>query len=327
MKSVVFDEFGSPGKVLRVEERPVPEPGQGQVRVRMLLSPIHNHDLMIVTGHYGYKPSLPHVPGTEALGVVHKLGEGVSTLKVGQRVTGGASAAWAEYYLASAQSLVPLPDGIDDGTACQLVAMPMSAVRLLADLAVKPGDWIVQNAANGAVGKMLARFAAERGINVLNVVRREEAVTELVAEGIGNAVSSEHQDWQDRARALTQGAPVIRAIDSIGGRASDELMDLVAEGGRLVSFGALSGRPLQVTAENLLFKGATISAFWGAKPERKMTPAELGAARADLVRRAAEGKLVLPVAEVFPLERAAEAAEASNSRGRQGKIALRGGAA
>jgi len=293
----------------------------------MMLSPIHNHDLMIVTGHYGYKPSLPHVPGTEALGVVDKLGEGVSTLKVGQRVTSGASAAWAEYYLASAQSLVPLPDGIDDGTACQLVAMPMSAVRLLADLEVKPGDWIVQNAANGAVGKMLARFAAERGINVLNIVRREEAVTELVAEGIGNAVSSEHQDWQDRARALTQGAPVIRAIDSIGGRASDELMDLVAEGGRLVSFGALSGRPLQVTAENLLFKGATISAFWGAKPERKMTPAELGAARADLVRRAAEGKLVLPVAEVFPLERAAEAAEASNSRGRQGKIALRGGAA
>jgi len=293
----------------------------------MMLSPIHNHDLMIVTGHYGYKPSLPHVPGTEALGVVDKLGEGVSTLKVGQRVTGGASAAWAEYYLASEQSLVPLPDGIDDGTACQLVAMPMSAVRLLADLEVKPGDWIVQNAANGAVGKMLARFAAERGINVLNIVRREEAVTELAAEGIGNAVSSEHQDWQDRARALTQGAPVIRAIDSIGGRASDELMDLVAEGGRLVSFGALSGRPLQVTAENLLFKGATISAFWGAKPERKMTPAELGAARADLVRRAADGKLVLPVAEVFPLEQAAEAAEASNSRGRQGKIALRGSAA
>src|SRR5689334_15251739 len=170
MKAVVFDEFGSPRKVLRVEERPLPEPGPGQVRVKLVLSPIHNHDLMIVTGHYGYKPSLPHVPGTEALGVVDKLGEGVSTLKVGQRVTGGASAAWAEYYLASAQSLVPLPDGIDDGTACQLVAMPMSAVRLFADLEVKPGDWIVQNAANGAVGKMLARFAAERGINVLNIV-------------------------------------------------------------------------------------------------------------------------------------------------------------
>src|SRR3569623_2653109 len=131
MKSVVFDEFGSPGMVRRGEERPIPEPGPGQVRVRMLLSPLHNHDLMIVTGHYGYKPPLPHVPGTEALGIVDRLGEGVSNLKVGQRVTGGASAAWADYYHATAQSLAPLPDGIDDGTACQLVSMPVSVIRLL----------------------------------------------------------------------------------------------------------------------------------------------------------------------------------------------------
>src|SRR3569833_4433713 len=98
MKSVVFYEFGSPGKVLRIEERPMPEPGPGQVRVRMLLSPIHNHDLMIVAGRYGYKPPLPHVPGTEALGIVDKLGEGVANLKVGQRVSGGASVVWAVFF-------------------------------------------------------------------------------------------------------------------------------------------------------------------------------------------------------------------------------------
>ena len=94
MKAVVFEEFGSPRKVLRIEERPLPEPGPGQVRIKLVLSPLHNHDLMIVTGHYGYKPSLPHVPGTEALGIVDKLGEGVTNLKLGQRVTGGGSATW-----------------------------------------------------------------------------------------------------------------------------------------------------------------------------------------------------------------------------------------
>lgn len=323
MKSVVFDAYGSPGKVLRVEDVPLPEPGKGQVRVKLVLSPIHNHDLMIVTGHYGVKPPLPHHPGTEALGIVDKLGEGVSNVAVGDRVTGGAGGAWSEFYLTHAAGLVVVPASIDDATACQLTAMPMSAVRLLADLEVKAGDWIAQNAANGAVGKMLAKLAAEKGINVLNIVRREDAVAELAAEGIGHVVSSEHADWQDRARAVTGGAPVLRAVDSIGGKASDELMDLVAEGGRLVSFGALSGRPIQVTAENLLFKQTTISAFWGAKPELKMTPAELGAARMDLVRRAAEGSLKLPVAEVFGLDHAAEAAEASNTKGRQGKIALR----
>jgi NADPH:quinone reductase-like Zn-dependent oxidoreductase len=323
MKSVVFEEFGSPRKVLRVTDVPVPQPGPGQARIRLVLSPIHNHDLMIITGHYGIKPQLPHHPGTEGLGIVDAVGEGVSNVKAGDRVTGGAAAAWSEFYLTQAAGLVVVPDTIDDATACQLTAMPMSAVRLLADLDVKPGEWVAQNAANGAVGKMLSKLAAEKGVNVLNIVRRQEAVDELAAEGISNSVSTEHEDWQARARALTGGAPVVRAVDSIGGRASDELMDLVAQGGRLVSFGALSGRPLQVTAENLLFKQATISAFWGARPETKMTPAELGAARADLIRRAASGELKLPVAQVFSLDQAAEAAEASNEKGRPGKIALR----
>lgn len=324
MKSVVFGDYGSPRQVLRVEDVPMPEPKAGQVRVRLVLSPIHNHDLMIVTGHYGVKPPLPHHPGTEALGIVDKLGPGVTDITVGDRVTGGASGAWSEYYLASAAGLVVVPPSIDDATACQLTSMPMSAVRLLADLDVKPGDWIAQNAANGAVGKMLAKLAEEQGIHVLNIVRREDAVAELAAEGIGDVISTEHAGWQDRARALTQGAGIIRAVDSIGGRASDELMDLVAEGGRLVSFGALSGRPLQVSADNLLFKRTTISAFWAAKPDQKLSPAELGAARAGLVQRAADGRLKFPIAEVFPLDQAAEAAEASTIKGRQGKIALRG---
>jgi NADPH:quinone reductase-like Zn-dependent oxidoreductase len=324
MKAVVFEEFGSPRKVLKLVERPMPEPGPGQVRVKMVLSPIHNHDLMIITGHYGYKPQLPHVPGTEALGVVDKLGEGVTNLSVGQRVTGGASAAWAEYYLANAQSLVPVPDGVDEATACQLVSMPLSAFRLLGELEVKPGEWIAQNAANGAVGKIVAKLAAEQGVRVLNIVRREEAVAELAAEGIGDAVSSEHENWQDRARAITGGAPIRRALDSVAGRASDELLDLVAEEGWLISFGALSGRPVTINADNLLFKRAVVKGFWAAKPSTFHTPEQIRAALLDYVRRAADGSLKLPIAEAFSLEQAAEAAEASNAKGRQGKIAIRG---
>ncbi len=324
MKAVVFDEFGSPRKVLHVVERPMPEPGPGQVRLRLVLSPIHNHDLMIVTGHYGYKPALPHFPGTEALGIVDKLGDGVSNLAVGQRVTGGASSAWAEYYLGNANALVPLPDGIDDATACQLVSMPLSAWRLLEELDVVAGDWIVQNAANGAVGKVIARLAAERGVRVLNIVRRDAAVAELAAEGIGDAVSSEHEDWREQARAVTGGAPIRRALDSVAGRAADELMDLVAEEGWLISFGALSGRPIQLNADNLLFKRATVKGFWAAKPSTRHSPEQLRAALLGFVRKAATGELKLPIAEVFPLDQAAEAAEASNTPGRPGKIALRG---
>jgi NADPH:quinone reductase-like Zn-dependent oxidoreductase len=110
----------------------------------------------------------------------------------------------------------------------------------------------------------------------------------------------------------------------VGGRASDELMDLVADEGWLISFGALSGRPMQLSPDNLLFKRALVKGFWAAKPSKIVTPEQMRGAIGDLVRRAATGMLKLPVAEVFDLDHAAEAASAHNAAGRPGKIALRG---
>src|SRR6476659_10045496 len=90
MRALIHTAFGDPAEVLEVAERPLPEPGPGQVRVRTLLSPIHNHDLWTIRGTYGFKPELPAASGTEAVGVVDALGEGVEGLRVGQRVSGGA---------------------------------------------------------------------------------------------------------------------------------------------------------------------------------------------------------------------------------------------
>lgn len=172
MHSLVQIEFGKPGKVLQITERPLPEPDRGQARVKLVLSPIHNHDLATINGTYGSLPDLPYVPGTEAVGVVDKLGEGVTNLAVGQRVAGGATGAWAEYYLIDASRAITVLDTIADETAAQLISMPLSARLLLEKMDVKPGDWIIQNTANGAVGKMLAGFGADMGINVVGAARR-----------------------------------------------------------------------------------------------------------------------------------------------------------
>ncbi|MDB5560847.1 MAG: alcohol dehydrogenase [Hyphomicrobiales bacterium] len=322
MRSVIFEEFGTPFRVLTLTDRPMPEPGPGQVRVRMVLSPIHNHDLMIIAGKYGYKPQLPAVPGTEAAGVVDALGEGVSNLKIGQRVCGGASATWAEYYLANAATLVPLPDAVPDETACQLIAMPLSTFRLIEELAVKPGNWIIQNAANGAVGKLLAQFCAERGVNVINLVRRDAAVGELEALGIANAVSTAQPDWPARVAELTKGAPIVRGLDSVGGTATDQLLDVMAELSTLYFFGALSGQKLLISPENILYKRQVIKGFWAAKPTDTVSPQAIGQMIGELVKRAATGQLRLPVAEVFDISKAGEAAAASDVPGRAGKIAL-----
>src|SRR5690606_9115999 len=111
---------------------PVPEPAAGEVRVRMRLAPIHNHDLWTIRGQYGYKPRLPAIGGSEGHGVVDAIGEGVEGLHVGQRVTAASGrGTWAEYFVASAKMVIPMPDAIADELAAQLVAMPLSALMLL----------------------------------------------------------------------------------------------------------------------------------------------------------------------------------------------------
>lgn len=323
MKRAVYLEFGPPDKVLQAQDAERPQPGPGQVLVRMVLSPVHNHDLMTIAGQYGFKPSLPAVPGTEAVGVVAALGEGVTHLALGQRVAGGAEAAWADFYLANAARLVPVPDQVDDETACQLVSMPLSAKMLLDSLDIAKGDWIVQNAANGAVGKMVAKYGAERGINVLGLVRREAAVDELAGQGIANVVATDAEGWQERARALTVGAPIVRAVESLGGDGAVQVLSVAADGAQLVSFGAMTGRPLKIAAGELLFRGITVKGFWAAKPP--VTPERIGQLLGELVVDAASGKLKLPIEAAYTIEQVAEAARASGEAGRKGKIAIRGG--
>jgi len=324
MRSVIYERFGSPAEVLKLAERPVPEPGPGEVRVRLSMSAIHNHDLMTIAGLYGYKPPLPAVPGTEAVGIVDAVGEGVTQLKPGQRVCGGGSAMWATYFIAPAHGLIPLPDAIPDETACQLIAMPLSAWRLFEEMAVEPGQWIIQNAANGAVGKMLARRATERGVNIVNLVRRDAAVTELAAEGIGNAVSTATPGWEARVAELTKGAPIVRGLDSVGGEAPDQLLSVVGELATIYFFGSLSGEKLAIDPGRLIFKRAILRGFWAARPSEILSREQIGALIGEIVKRAAMGDIRLPVAQVFDLADAAAACAASDVPGRPGKIALRG---
>lgn len=322
MKRAVYFEFGTPERVLQSQQAEVPQPGPGQVLVKMVLSPIHNHDLMTIAGQYGFKPSLPAVPGTEAVGVVEAVGEGVTHLRIGQRVAGGAEASWAEFYLATAARLVPVPDSVDDETACQLVSMPLSTKMLLDTLEVTKGDWIAINAANGAVGKLLVQYAAEQGVKVIGLVRREAAVAELAALGLDTIVATEGEGWQDKVKALTGGAPIIRGIESLGGDGAGQLLSILADGAQLVSFGAMTGRPLKISAGELLFRGITVKGFWGAKPPVK--PERIGQLLGELIADAASGKLKLPIEAAYGIDQVAEAARASGEPGRKGKIAIRG---
>lgn len=323
MRSATHDSFGDPAAVLKLADGPTPEPGPGQVRIRVILSPIHNHDLWTVRGSYGYKPTLPAIGGSEAMGTVDALGDGVAGLRLGQRVAAaGLRGSWADYALAPAAGLVPLPDAITDEQGAQLIAMPFSAITLLGFLGVGPGDWFVQNAANGAVGKAVAMIARARDIHALNLVRRDAAVAEMQDLGL-DALSTEGADWPDRVRAATGGAPIRAAVDSIGGKAAGALLSLLADEGLLVSFGSMTGGAMEISSGDLIFKQAVVRGFWGAKVSAAMPADERARLMGELIGLVADGALILPVGGTFGLDRIGDAVRASLAPGKAGKILLR----
>lgn len=324
MRALMHSKFGDPSEVLTIEDLPVADPGAGEVRVRMLLSPIHNHDLWTIRGTYGFKPELPARAGSEAVGVIDSLGAGVVGLEVGQRVaTGGTFGVWAEYFIAKADALVPLAGDMSDEVAAQLVSMPFSAISLLDSLKLTQGDWFVQNAANGTVGRLLAQLAQARGINVIGLVRRSAGIDELAVQGINNIVATDTDDWAAQVRAIAGDAPLLVGIDSVGGRASGEVLSLLAEDATLIVFGAMQSPIMEIGSGDIIFKQATVRGFWGSKVSTTMPAQKRGELLGELVGYISSGVLTLPVEATYSFKEARTAAKANFTPGRTGKVMLR----
>ena len=204
-----------------------------------------------------------------------------------------------------------------------MVAMPFSALTLIEFLGVGPGDWIIQNTANGAVGKAVAMLAKARGIHAINLVRRDAAVDELGMLGIENAVSTEAAGWQDRVRAMVGDASIRAGVDSVGGKAAGQILSLLGDDSLLVSFGTMSGGAMEIGSGDLIFKQATVKGFWGAKVSAAMSPADKARLMAELIRLVISGELMLPVGGVYGLDQIKDAVAASLTAGKAGKILLR----
>lgn len=324
MRAITHNTFGNPADVLQVTEKDIPNPGPGQARIRVTLATIHNHDLWTVKGSYGFVPDLPAAAGTEAVGIVDALGEGVEGLQVGQRVASGTSfGIWAEYALVDASGLIPVPEQLSDESAAQLVAMPFSAISLLDFLDMKPGEWLIQNSANGAVGRMLAQLAESRGINVVGLVRRDAGVQELAAQNISGVVSTEAPDWEKQVEEITGGASIAVALDSVGGSSAADLVKLLGEGGTLVSFGAMGNPIMEIPSGPVIFKHITVKGFWGSKVSREMPAEKKTQLFGELIARILDGTLTLPVDSTFDAADIVSAVRASSEPGRAGKVLIR----
>ncbi|MFO1321597.1 MAG: zinc-dependent alcohol dehydrogenase family protein [Burkholderiales bacterium] len=324
-----YDRRGAvPQDVIRAVPLELPPPAAGQALVAMVASPINPANLLTLTGEYAVLPPLPAIGGTEGVGRVAALGEGVSGLTVGQLVLlPRGSGTWVTHLLAEARSLVPLPAGADPLQLAMLAINPPTAALMLSEfVALSAGDWVIQNVANSGVGAYLMQLARRRGLRTVNLVRRESAVAATKAQG-GDIVLVDGDDIASRVREATGGAPIRLGIDAVGGAATDRVAQCLADGGTVVNYGLMSGEPCHLAPSALIFRDITLKGFWLAKWFRDSSREAQRALYGELTQGVASGALHARIHATYPVERIREAVAAASAGERNGKILVTGGGA
>lgn len=322
MTTIQYSEHGNPADVLENIEVSTLEPGAGEVRAKVLATPIHPANLLQIAGQYGSSPELPAIPGAEGVGEVVAVGAGVSHLKVGQKVLlTGLPGTWRKEVTASAQAFTPAPPGNVEQLA-MLAVNPVTAHLLLTNFSVlSEGDWILQSAANSAVGELVTQLAALRGFNVVNVVRRPELV-DAAANSKTSVTLLDGPDLTQRIAAATGDAQIKLALDSVGGETFERLVDATGYGGTVVNFGNLSGKNPQLNLGRLISSKIDVRGFWLQDWYQTAEPEQIQAALGTLVPLVASGQLVTKIDSRYPLEEIKQAVTRAMESGRDGKVLL-----
>lgn len=321
MKQVQIDRYGTPWDVARCADvADVGEPAADEVVFDVLAFPINPADMWFCRGSYRLKPPLPATPGAECVGRVTAVGSAVKHVKKGDLVINLQRENWTQRRKVKGDDAIALPAGIDLRQAAMVRINPPTAQLMLSDFVdLKPGDWVIQNVANSAVGRLLIVLARQRGLRTVNVVRRADLAGELQALGADSVVT----DGNDLARQVTEAtgdARIMLGIEAIGGAATGRLADCLATDGTLVHYGSMSGEDPKVTRNNFIYHGVRLTGFMLGRFLARRSPAEIRAIYADLGGQVMAGKLSAPVDTVYPIENIRDALAHADKGGRNGKI-------
>ena len=300
MKAIRIAETGGP-EVMKLVDIEVGAPGPGQVRVRQTAVGLNYIDTYHRSGLYPLQ--FPSGLGLEAAGVVEEVGEGVSSLKLGDRIAYGTGpiGAYAGVRNLPANRLVKLPPSISDETAAGMMLKGMTARYLLrATYVVKPGDTILLHAAAGGVGLIMSQWAKALGATVIGTVGSDAKVEVARAHGCDHVINSSTEDTVKRVRELTGGKGVPVVYDGVG---KDTLMislDCLSPRGLMVSFGNASGPVPPLDVLQLSAKGS----LYVTRPTLNTytaSDADLQETAQDLVNVVASGKVKIPVNQRYAL--------------------------
>ncbi|QDU80895.1 Alcohol dehydrogenase [Polystyrenella longa] len=332
MQAVVFEEPGEPAEVLACQEKPVPEPASGEVRVRMLYSPVNPSDLMFIRGRYGIRPNLPATPGFEGVGIVEASGGGLlGKLVKGKRVVvlNKDTGNWAEQTVVPAKQVVPIPDDLPLEQAAMFFVNPATSFVLTREvLKVPQGGWLLQTAAGSALGQMIIRLSKVFGFKTINVVRREAQVEELKALG-ADAVVCYDGNPEGRDNFVKQVKEIIGnqklkcAIDPVGGSTGSAAAAALSDNGKLVVYGSLSNQPIEMHTRQFITHNVRIEGFWLSRHMQELSLLGKLSLVKKITKLMRDNTLQAEVGNIFELAQIKEAVRESEAVGKSGKVLLK----
>ena len=321
MRAILCKELG-PANTLVIDDIPSPEPGKGQVKVRVKAAGLNFPDTLIIEGKYQIKPELPFSPGGEMAGEVLAVGDGVQRFKPGQRVMGRTGyGAVAEESLVPENQLIPVPDGMNDHTAAAFSMVYGTSYHALKQRAnIQPGETLLVLGASGGVGLAAVELGKAMGATVIAAASSAEKLEVAKEAGADDLINYADEDLKDALKQrYPKGVDVI--YDPVGDRFTEAAIRNMAWNGRLLIVGFAAGDIPKIPANLALLKGCSIiGVFWGAFTQKE--PQTNIQNIMELMQLFNQGKINPRISQVFPFEEYEQALAALTSRTAKGKVVL-----
>jgi len=316
-----YQQFGDPFETLKLESIPLADPKPGQVTLRIHAAPINPADFGRINGSYGKLAELPGTGGLEGVGEVVATGGETARFPVGSRVIfSGKPESWQTYAIVNEDRLYPAPDSLDDEQAAMFWVNPATAWRMMHDFtSLEPGDWIVQNAATSAVGRLVIQFAAQRGINTANLVRSPQAAEELLEMG-GTLVVQDDREAAKQIRRAIGSQPSKLGLNAVGGSSALTLCKCLSDQATLVTYGGMDRDPAPFPTRHLIFNDLRLRGFWVSQWYQRADRSTVEKMHKEIAQAMQEGSITTPIAATYPLEEWKEALEHSVKPGKAGKV-------
>lgn len=323
MKAVYVTAHGGPD-VLQVQDVAPPEPGPGQVRIRLAATTVNFADIQGRRGSYPTAPDPPFIPGLEAAGTLDALGPGATGFSVGQRVTAHAvGGSYAEYVLARAIEVFPLPDSVEWESGACVPSVGCTAYNLLTLAGrMQPGETVLIHAAAGGVGSTAVQLARVLGAGtIIGTVGSAEKAKVAGELGADATINYRDEDVVERVRALTGGAGADLVLDAVGADTFERSLACLAPFGRLVCYGQSSGPPPPIAPGPLYPDNKAIIGY-STGGHRRLRPDALRPPALAVLKLLAQGRWRPFIGARFPLAQAADAHRLVEDRESIGKVLL-----